>query len=261
MTHKLKKIRLSAVLVSFLSGITVVEAAPQAQISKHPGRTEGLAFGFGAGVKLLNLKNIITKTTSANPPVVTRGFDSFANASTPVISVYGRKYMPCLIGIPTFLGFEFNYLTDMRKKNINSSFNSLPGGIFDSGYRYEERWDARVMLGAQVWSWSQLDLWAQAGLQVTNFYYEGITSEVTGVPQTFKMDNNYALAPAGGLELRYSQPGLVGCNVVTDFILGWTAGYRNAFTVTGTTTTPNSFNFAMSSNWSHTFGLKVLFRY
>lgn len=258
MSHSLKKIRLAALLVSFLSGMAGTEATHQASASKHPGRTEGLSFGFGAGVKLLNLKNVATKNiTSAAPQ---RSGDGFANASSPVISIYGRKYMPCLIGIPTFLGFEFNYLTDLRKKSIHTSL-TLPGGTLDTGYRYEERWDARAMLGAQVWRWSQLDLWAQAGLQVTNFYYEGITSEVAGVPQTFKMDNNYALAPAGGLELRYSQPGLIGCNVVTDFIIGWTAGYRNAFKVTGTSTGNNAYDIAMSSNWSHTFGLKVLFRY
>lgn len=255
MIYQLKKIKLGAVLVAFLSGITLAEAPPQISKATHPGRTEGLAFGVGAGVKLLNLKNVATKAG------IQRSGDNFANTSSPVISIYARKYMPDLLFIPTFWGFEFNVLTDMRKTSIYTNLNNIPGVGLDTGYRYDERWDARAMLGAQLWSGSQLDLWAQAGLQVTNFGYEGRTTDVGGGMQQFKMDNNFALAPAGGLEVRFSQPGLIDCGVVTDFILGWTAGYRNAFKVTGTSTANNSFDIAMSSNWSHTFGLKVLFRY
>lgn len=260
MIYQLKKIRLSTILVAFLSGITITEASPRLSMSTpgYPGRTEGLAFGFGAGVKLLNLKNVATKNVTGAAPQ--RSGDNFANLSSPALSIYGRKYIPSLLYIPTFLGFEFNYLTDMRKTNIYTSFN-LGGGTLDTGYRYQERWDARAMLGAQVWSGSQVDLWAQVGLQVTNFDYEGRTTEIGSGMQQFKMDNNYALAPAGGLEIRYSQPGLMGCGSVTDFILGWTAGYRNAFKVTGTSTANNSYDIAMSSSWSHTFGLKVLVRY
>lgn len=257
MIYQLKKIRFSALFVAFLSGITVAGASPQLATSAHPDRTEGLAFGFGAGVKLLNLKNVATKNITG--PAPQRSGDNFANLSSPVLSIYARKYMPNLLYIPTFLGFEFNYLTDMQKTSIHTSFN-LPGGTLDTGYRYQERWDARAMLGAQVWSGSQLDLWAQVGLQLTNFDYEGRTTEIGSGMYQFKMDNNYALAPAGGLEVRYSQPGLMGCGSVTDFILGWTAGYRNAFKVTGTTAN-NSYDIAMSSNWSHTFGLKVMVRY
>lgn len=257
MIHQLKKLRLSAIFVAFLSGITLAEASSSMSAPASPNRTEGIAFGFGAGVKLLNLKNVATKNITSTAPI--RSYDSFANTSSPVISLYARKYMPDLLCIPTFGGVEFNYLTDMRKRNIYYNFN-LPGGTLDTGYRYKERWDARAMLGAQLWSWSQLDLWAQAGLQLTYFEYEGITTEAFGITTRFKMDNNLALAPAGGLEIRYSQPGLID-NVVTDFILGWTAGYRNAFTVSEAAPSSNSFNIAMSSNWSHTFGLKVMFRF
>ncbi|MCE3230527.1 MAG: hypothetical protein K0R52_455 [Alphaproteobacteria bacterium] len=250
---------LSAFLFAFLSGIAVAGASPQMSQPAHPGPTEGLAFGVGAGVKFLNLKNIATRTDTGGN--VTRSGDGFANTSSPVISLYGRKYMPDLLWIPTFWGLEFNYLTDMSKTSIHSSL-TLPGGALDTGYRYQERWDARVMLGAQVWSGNQLDLWAQAGLQLTNFNYEGRTTEVAGGPtQIFTMDNNYALAPAGGLEIRFSRPGLLHGKVVTDFILGWTAGYRNAFKVTGTSTANRTYSIAMNANWNHTFGLKVLFRY
>ena len=265
MFHQLKKLKLCAIFVGILSVITYSEAST----TSHPKRTEGLSFGIGAGVKLLNLKNIATRTTSAAVPVGTRSQDSFSNASSPVIGIYARKYMPDLTILPTFLGLEFNYLTNLRKTSIYTRLN-FPNGVAapfpngnDTGYRYQERWDARLMLGAQVACFSQVDFWAQLGLQVTNFDYQGITAEPGNSTQTFSMNNNLALAPAGGLEVRFSQtqilPNFDG--VATDFILGWTAGYRSAFAHAATATSSNSFNFAMSSNWSHTFGLKVMFRY
>jgi hypothetical protein len=79
------------------------------------------------------------------------------------------------------------------------------------------------------------------------------------------MHNNLALAPAAGLEMRFSQPDITWLfndgTVVTDFILGWTAGYRNAFKVLGVAPSTNKYEMAMSTNWSHTFGLKVMFRF
>jgi hypothetical protein len=260
MVHKLKTICLSTVLVSLLSGTTVAEAAQSKTATPYPSRTEGFALGFGAGVKFLNLKNIITKTIFI-PPSSIRSHDAPANTSSPVLGIYARNYMSNLLCLPAFLGFEFNYLTQMRKTDMFASMNT-PGGGIDSGYQYRERWDARAMLGVQVWDAGQIDFWAQAGLQVTNFDYEGITRETPGGQQRFKMDNNYALAPAIGLEARFSQPGLVSKGVVTDFILGWTAGYRNAFVRNATSPlTTHTYDFAMSSNWNHTFGFKVMFRY
>jgi len=120
------------------------------------------------------------------------------------------------------------------------------------------------MLGAQVGCFNQVDFWAQLGLQLTNFDYQGRTTEPNnGGTQYFQIDNNYALAPAGGLEVRFSQPSMLPNfnGIVTDFILGWTAGYRSAFAHAATARSSNSFNFGMNSNWSHTFGLKVMFRY
>ena len=65
--------------------------------------------------------------------------------------------------------------------------------------------------------------------------------------------------------MRFSQPNITWLfndgTVVTDFILGWTAGYRNAFKVLGVAPSTNKYEMAMSSNWSHTFGLKVMFRF
>lgn len=261
MIQKLKAIRLSAVLVSLLAGTTVAEAAPSSSPSPtlYPSRTEGFALGIGAGVKFLNLKNIITKTIP-NPPSSIRSHDARANTASPMLGIYARKYMSNLICLPAFFGFEFNYLTQMRKTDMFANLN-IPGRVIDSGYQYRERWDTRAMLGLQIWNATQFDFWAQAGLQVTNFDYEGITTTAPGVVERYKMDNNYALAPAIGLEARFSQPGLISSGVVTDFILGWTAGYRNAFTVTATAPNANTFNFAMSSSWNHTFGFKVMFRY
>jgi len=264
MFHQLKKLKLCAIFVGFLSGMTSADAS----LTSHPKRTEGISFGIGAGVKLLSLKNVVTRTGpgAANP---IRSGNSFSNASSPVIGIYARKYMPDLTMFPTFVGLEFNYLTDMRKTNIYARLN-FPAGVQtpfsngnDTGYRYQERWDARFMLGAQVACFSQVDFWAQLGLQLTNFEYQGITAEPGNPTQNFSMHNNYALAPAGGLEVRFSQPNILPNfeYIVTDFIVGWTAGYRSAFAHAVTARSSNSFNFAMSSNWSHTFGLKVMLRF
>jgi hypothetical protein len=263
MIYQLKKLKLSAIFMAFLSGITVTEASPSMSTPAYPGRISGTALGVGLGVKLLNLKNISTKTTSSTPPFTTRSADSFANASSPVVSIYARQYMPDLMVIPTFVGLEFNYITSLHKRHIYALLNFPNNGLNapDTGFRYKENWDARAMLGAQLWSWAQLDLWAQAGLQLTYFEYEGITTDINNITTRFPMDNRLALAPALGLEVRYSHPGLISDQVVTDFILGWTAGYRNAFTVSGNTPSGNNYNIAMSTNWSHTFGLKVMFRF
>lgn len=265
MNHLLRRISLrkalGTALVSLLSGMAIAETAPQAPKVHYPGRNEGWALGLGAGVKLLNLKNIATRTTAGG--VSQRSGDSFANTSSPVISVYARKYIPDLLFTPAFFGLEFDCLTGMRKTSIYANFNNVPGLSVDTGFRYQERWDARAMAGAQVWGGSQLDLWAQVGLQVTNFAYEGRTTEATGSPQSFTMNNNYAFTPAVGLEVRYSDPNSI-CfcrGIRPDFIIGWTAGYRNAFKVMETSTGNNTYNIAMSSGWSHTFGLKLLFRY
>lgn len=261
MNYKLKTLKLSAILVALLSSIQITKAA--APISKHPSRTEGTAFGFGVGAKLLNLKNISTiNVDSAN---ALRSHDGMASTSSPVLSIFARKYIPDLLPLPMFGGLEFNYLTQMRKNSIYAKLNPAVSGL-DTGYRYEERWDARAMVGVQVLEFSQLDFWAQAGLQLTYFDYQGITNTAAGSTQRFNMHNNYALAPTGGLEMRFSQPNAFGLfedkSVVTDFILGWTAGYRNAFKVIGTDSAgTNSYEIAMSSNWSHTFGLKVMFRF
>ena len=261
MNYKLKTLKLSAIVVALLSSIQLTKAT--AQMSKHPSRTEGTAFGFGFGAKLLNLKNISTKNPAG--PNLSRSHDGMANTSSPVLSVFARKYIPDLLPLPMFGGLEFNYLTQMRKTSIYAKLNAPASGL-DTGYRYEERWDARAMIGVQVLEFSQLDFWAQAGLQLTYFDYQGITTSANGSTQRFNMHNNYALAPTGGLEMRFSQPN-ISClfgdgSVVTDFILGWTAGYRNAFKVLGTDPTgANSYDMAMSSNWSHTFGLKVMFRF
>jgi hypothetical protein len=252
MKQQLKNITISAVLVASLSAATFSHSAP----APCPRSTEGVSIGLGAGVKLISLKNIVTQTTGAG--VVTRSGDAMSNLSSPVIGFYVRKYMPDLLFVPTFVGFEFEYLTDVKKTNIHTSFNNA-GGSPDTGYRYREKFDSRLMLGAQLLACSQVDFWGQVGLQVTNFDYEGITRDPNNL--RFPMDNNLALAPAGGLEMRFSRPNLVMNGAVTDFILGWTAAYRNAFAVTGTARGVNNYNFAMSSNWSHTFGLKVMFRF
>lgn len=262
MNYKLKTIRLTAIFVALLSAVQMTQAS--APMSRHPSRTEGIAVGFGFGAKLLNLKNISTKNSN-NPPRITRSHDAMANTSSPVISIFVRKYIPDLFCLPMFWGVEFNYLTNMKKTNIYANFNQIPGLVLDTGYRYKERWDTRAMLGLQVLSCSQVDFWAQAGLQLTYFDYEGITTDAlaTGM-QRFNMSNNLALAPAGGLEMRFSQPNMTpfGNNyVVTDLILGWTAGYRNAFKVLGLAPSNNNYEMAMSSNWNHTFGLKVMFRF
>jgi hypothetical protein len=241
MNYKLKIIRLSAVFMALLSAIQLTQAS--APMSKYPGRTEGTSFGFGLGTKFLNLKNISTKNSDANGGG-TRSHDGMANTSSPVISIFARKYIPDLLVLPMFGSLEFNYLTKMEKKSIYANLNQLAGVGLDTGYRYQERWDARAMLGLQVLSCSQLDFWAQAGLQLTYFDYQGITTDtVAAGTQRFNMDNNYALAPAGGLEMRFSQPNITWLfndgTVVTDFILGWTAGYRNAFKVLGVAS-PNS---------------------
>ena len=254
MIHQLKKLRLSAIFIAFLTGLAPVEAS-----SACPCRTSGTAVGLGLGVKLLNLKNISTRTTPLQQ--IERSHDAFANASTPVISLYARQYMPNLLWTPAFIGLEFDYLTDLHKRDIYYRFNNLPGNPLDTGYNYKENWDARLMLGAQLGCWSQLDLWAQAGVQLTYFEYEGITSAVNALNTHFRMDNHVAVAPAGGLEIRFSKPNLVSNKVVTDFILGWTAGYRNAFAVLGNAPSGNSYKIAMNANWTHTFGLKVLFRF
>jgi hypothetical protein len=258
MIQKLKNIKLSAVLVALLSGISVAEAAaPSASTGSCPGRTGGFSFGLGAGVKFVNLKNIITETTAGG--VQSRSYDDFSHTSSPTIGVYARKYFPNLAFIPTFLGFDFEYLTQLRKKNMLPATNI--GGTLGEGFQYRERWDARAMLGAQLLSCSQVDFWAQVGAQVTNFDYQGLVTEAKGGLQRFEMDNNYALAPAAGLEARFSQPNLVANGVVTDFILGWTATYRKVITVMGTTSVGNTFNFAQNANWSHQVGLRVMFRY
>lgn len=262
MNYKLKTIRLSAVFIALLSAIQLTHASTS--IAKHPGRTEGVAFGFGVGAKFLNLKNIATKNSDRGPLSI-RSHDAMANTASPVISIFARKYVPDLLCLPMFGGLEFNYLTKMYKKSIYANINQAPGVGLDTGYRYEERWDARAMIGLQVWDFSQADIWAQAGLQLTYFDYQGITTEAPNGTQRFNMSNNLALAPAGGLELRVSQPNLTWLfndgTVVTDFIIGWTAGYRNAFKVLGVTPANNKYEMAMSSNWSHTFGIKILFRY
>lgn len=260
MIQQLKNIKISAVLIASLSAATLSHAAaPSMSPASCPRSTEGISFGLGAGIKLISLKNVITRT-SMNLPNPKRSGDAFSNLSTPVIGVYLRKYTPDLLFVPTFIGFEFEYLTDAKKTNIHTSLN-LPGGTLDSGYQYREKFDSRLMFGAQLLNCNQVDFWGQAGLQVTNFDYEGRTQVVQGVTQRFPMDNNLAVAPAGGLEMRLSKPNLVK-GVVTDFILGWTAAYRNAFAVSGTASDGvNSYNFAMSSSWSHTFGLKVMFRF
>ncbi len=263
MNYKLKTIRLSAVFITILSAIQLTQAS--APMTKHPSRTEGTAFGFGFGAKLLNLKNISTQNSDAANGGI-RSPDAMANTSSPVISIFARKYIPDLLCLPMFGGLEFNYLTSMKKTHIYANINQLAGVGLDTGYRYEERWDARAMLGLQVLNCSQVDFWAQAGLQLTYFDYQGITTDdvATGT-QRFNMHNNYALAPAGGLEMRFSQPNITWLfndgTVVTDFILGWTAGYRNAFKVLGVAPSNNKYEMAMSSNWSHTFGLKVMFRF
>ncbi|MBX9804882.1 MAG: hypothetical protein K2Y18_03910 [Alphaproteobacteria bacterium] len=259
MICQFKKLRLSAIFVAILTGLAPVEASTSTTTTGYPGRTQGTSLGLGVGVKFLNLKNISTMTTSAAVPVTTRSYDAFANASSPTISVYARQYTPNLIFIPSFFGFEFDYLTNLKKNPLYFNFNGSPQG--DTGYSYKENWDARAMFGVQLGCWSQLDFWAQVGLQVTYFEYEGITKQPNGVVNRFKLDNNLALAPAGGLEIRYSQPCLIGNRVVTDFILGWTAGYRNAFKVLGTAANANSYTMAMSSNFSHTINLKVMFRF
>lgn len=258
MIQKLKNIKLSAVLVALLSGISVADAAaPYTSTGSHPGRTEGFSFGLGAGIKFVNLKNVVTETTFNG--VQARSFDDFSHTSSPTIGVYARKYFPNLVFLPTFLGVDFEYLTQLRKKNMFAATNI--GGTLGEGYQYRERWDARAMLGAQLFNCSQVDFWAQLGLQVTNFDYQGLVTEAAGGLQRFEMDNNYALAPAGGLEARFSQPNLVANGVVTDFIVGWTATYRKAISVMGTTTAGNTFNFAQNANWSHAVGLKIMFRY
>lgn len=253
MIHKLKKIKHAAMFMAFLSGITIAEASPS--------RTSGTAIGLGVGAKFLNLKNISTRTTSAIPPVTTRSNDSFANSSSAVFGIYGRKYMPDFLSVPTFLGLEFDYLADLKKNSIYTNLNANPALALDTGYKYREYWDARAMLGAQLWSWTQLDLWAQAGLQLTYFEYTGQTTDINNVLTSRTMHNKLALAPAAGLEVRYSVPGLIDNSIVTDFILGWTAGYRSAFTIAETAPTGDTYTMAMSSNWSHTVGLKVMFRF
>ena len=263
MNYKLKAIRLSAVFIALLSAIQLTQAS--ASMTKHPSRTEGTAFGFGLGAKFLSLKNISTRNSDANGGG-NRSHDGMANTSSPVISIFARKYIPDLLVLPMFGGLEFNYLTQMKKKSIYANLNQLPGVGLDTGYRYEERWDARAMLGLQIWNASQVDFWAQAGLQLTYFDYQGITTDrVADGVQRFNMHNNLALAPVGGLEMRFSQPNITWLfndgTVVTDLILGWTAGYRNAFKVLGVAPSNNKYEMAMSSNWSHTFGLKVMFRF
>lgn len=260
MIEKLKIIRKSAILFALLAGSSVVNAtAPSMSAASHPKKTEGFSFGVGAGIKFVNLKNVVTETTPGG--VQARSFDDFANTSSPTIGVYARKYFPDVAFLPLFLGFDFEYLTQLRKQNMFAATNI--GGTLGEGYKYTERWDARAMVGAQVLSCSQVDFWAQLGLAVTNFEYQGLVTEASGGLQRFIMDNNYALAPAGGLEARFSQPNLISNGVVTDFIVGWTATYRKAISVMGTTATPagNTFNFAQNANWSHTIGLKVMFRY
>jgi hypothetical protein len=263
MNYKLKTIRLSAVFIALLSTLQLTQAS--ASMTKHPSRTEGTAFGFGLGAKFLNLKNISTKNSDTNGGGI-RSHDGMANTSSPVISIFARKYIPDLLALPMFGGVEFNYLTQMKKKSIYANLNQLPGVGLDTGYRYEERWDARAMVGLQIWNASQLDFWAQAGLQLTSFDYQGIATDTVATgAQQFNMYNNYALAPVGGLEMRFSQPNMTWLfndgTVVTDFILGWTAGYRNAFKILGVAPSGNKYEMAMSSNWSHTFGLKVMFRF
>jgi hypothetical protein len=261
MIEKLISIRISAVLATLLVGTSVVNAHAQPMsTATHPNNTQGFSFGLGAGVKLVNLKNIITQTTLGG--VQGRSHDDFANTSSPTIGVYVRKYCPDLAFLPLFFGFDFEYLTQLRKQNMFTPVN-LGTGTQGVGYKYTERWDARAMIGAQVLTFSQVDFWAQLGLQVTNFEYQGLVNELAGGTQRFIMDNNYALAPAGGLEARFSQPNQISNGVVTDYILGWTACYRKAISVMGTTTPPasNTFNFAQNANWSHTFAIKVMFRY
>ena len=255
MIQKLKKIQFGATLVALLSGVSTTEAHSQSM--SGPCRTEGLAFGLGVGVKFLSLKNITTKTTPGG--VQTRTHDAFSNASSPVIGVYARKYLPNLFILPSFIGLDLEYLTQMDKKNIYGRLNNI--GSFDTGYRYRERWDARAMFGAQLLNFTQIDIWGQAGLAITSYDYEGITLPTALVENRFRMDNHVALAPAGGLEARFSQPNLVANGVVTDFILGWTATYRRAFAHMANTGDGNTYNFAMNNNWSHTVGLKVMFRY
>jgi len=254
MMQKLKKIRLSAVLIALLSGISTTTSASTGSCPCH---TDGFSFGLGVGVKFVNLKNVITETTSTG--VQARSFDDFTNTSSPTIGVYARKYFPNLVPLPIFLGIDLEYLTQLRKKNMFNATNI--GGTLGEGYQYRERLDARAMVGAQILSCSQIDFWGQVGLAVTNFDYQGLVTEQTGGLQRFEMDNNYALAPAGGLEARFSQPNLVANGVVTDFILGWTATYRSAISVITTTSAGNTFKFAQNANWSHTVGLKVMFRY
>lgn len=253
-----KKQLLTPLFAGVLSTIMIAGTSPALSNAKQ-NRNEGTSLGIGAGVKLLNLKNIATKDPST--PAIVRSHDALANASSPVLGVYARQYMPNLIFVPTFLGFEFNYLTDMKKKSIYAQLSPATSGGLDTGYQYRERWDSRLMLGAQLFCLGALDFWAQAGIQLTYFDYEGRTREdVNGITQIFKMDNNLALAPTGGLEVRFTNPNLFsGC--ATDFIVGWTAGYRNAFRVQGFTSSPAAYDIAMSSNWSHTFGLKVMFRF
>ena len=252
MLRQLKKFRVAAVCMAILSGISLAEASA-------PGPHEGVSIGIGAGVKLLNLKNIATRTTNAG--VVSRSHDGMTNASSPVIGLYARKYVPNFICWPAFFGLEFNYLTDMRKTSLYARLNNLNQMTYDTGFHYRETWDARAMLGVLVWCAGQLDFWAQAGVQATYFKYEGIINEVFGQEQRFRMHNEVALAPAGGLEVRFTKLNLFSDNVATDFILGWTAGYRNAFKLIESSNAGNTYHIAMSSNWNHTFGLKVMFRF
>jgi hypothetical protein len=257
MFYELKKLKFSPLFAGLLSTLMVAGATPSMSNTGHHNQNQGVSLGFGAGAKFLNTKNVSTRN---NGGVFNRSGDSFSNASSPVLGIYARKYMPNFLVLPTFLGIEFNYLTDMRKTSTYANLN-LTGGVVDTGFQYRERWDARAMVGAQLFCAGQLDFWAQAGLQATYFDYEGRTILVNGgQTQVFRMDNNLALSPAGGLEVRFTHPNLMS-NCATDFILGWTAGYRNAFKVIGQTSATNTYDIAMSSNWSHTFGAKVMFRF
>jgi len=264
MFHKIKTLRTSAAFILALSGISLTEAS-SSMTQAYPKSTEGLALGFGAGVKLLNLKNVIT--LNPNTPGTIRSHDIMSNGSSPVLSLYARKYMPNLLPLPTFLGLEFDYLAGMTKTSMyDARITAARGGQFIdmAGFRYKEFWDARAMLGAQLWAWSQLDLWGQLGLQVTHFEYEGTLKADQVIPlMKYTMSNNFAFGPAGGLEVRFSRPNLFqNSRVVTDFIVGWVAGYRQAFKTLGKSPQPNrTFEYSMSANWSHTFGFKVLFRY
>jgi len=261
MIHPLKVLKLSALFIAVLSSVSFTDASQNKASKTCPSRTDGLAFGLGVGVKLINLKNIATQGNVTATPL--RSADTMSHISSPIFGIYMRQYMPNLVCFPTFWGLEFDYLFNAQKRNLFAKFNAPVTG-FDTGIEYREYWNARAMLGAQLWSWSQLDLWAQAGLQITYFRFKGITFETNGVPQNFNMGNKLrsALAPAGGLEVRFCQPGLfANSRVVTDFIVGWTASYRSAISHSATALSGTSYTFTSSANWSHIFGLKVLFRY